>query len=150
MAWTAVLGTLLGTLLGACGAIASQYVAARAAERRDRVQRRAALRAERLTAIQAFMDAEQDAERVAGDPDQFDYAAKTQVVHALWATHKRLALVCSEELASPLDELANKLNLTIWNGPPNDVPAWKHIQAEVWQFRGAAKREVEWAEEATA
>ena len=146
MAWLAVLGTLLGTLIGAIATLAAQQIAARAADKREQLQRRSALRLERKNQIDAFLDAAQEAERIAGDRDQFDYGTITRTSHNLWAHHKRLALICSAELASPLDELVNALHTTLWEGAPEGVPVWKYVADQTWRFREAARREVEWAE----
>lgn len=75
--------------------------------------RLADMRKERLEGIELFMDAAQEIQRVADDSDQFDHAAKLQIGHRLWALHKRLTLICSDELISPLDQLTHKLNRTL-------------------------------------
>jgi hypothetical protein len=147
MAWLAVLGTLLGTLVGAIATLAAQQLAARDAAKREQLQRRAAMRLERKSAIDAFLEAAQAVERIAGDRDKFDFANTTLVSHNLWVEHKRLALICSAELSEPLDVLANTLHQSLWDGPPNGVPVWKYVADATWRFREAARREIEWTEQ---
>jgi heme exporter protein D len=147
MTWLAVVGTLLGTVIGVCGTIATQQMAMRAAERRDRSQRLAALRSERKAAVDAFIDAAQEVERVAADSEVADHATKTSVGHRMWIRHKQLALICSDDLNGPLDDLANKLNQTLWHGVADGKPIYEYVGHEMWVFRNAARREIGTSEE---
>jgi hypothetical protein len=147
MAWLAVLGTLLGTIIGAIATLLAQQISARAADKRERLQQRAAFRAEYKNQIEAFIEATQEVERVAGDPDQFEYSEKTKVHTRFWIQHKRLALICSDELARPLDELADTLNRVLWGGAPDGIPVWKYIASASWKFRKVARDEIRWTEQ---
>ena len=137
MAWLAVLGTLLGALVGAGSALATQQMAAR-------FQRRADLRLERKKQIDAFLKAAQKAERIAEDRDKCDHSTKAQTADNLWLHHKRLALICLPDLVAPLNDLANALANAIWKGPPEGVPVWEHVAGQTGRFLDAAGHEIAW------
>jgi gas vesicle protein len=141
-----IIGTLLGALVGAAAALGAQQIAARDASKREKIQRQADMRRELKNEIESFFESAQTIERIAGDRDQFDYAAKSLASHNFWAQYERLALICPAGLANPLNELADLLNVTLWNGAPGDVPVWKHLADAKWRFREAAQREVRWIE----
>jgi hypothetical protein len=146
MTWLAVLGTLLGTIIGAAATLFAQQIAAREADKREQLQRRAALRLERKNQIDAFLDAAQEAERIASNRDHLNYDAITRASNNIWVNHKRLALICSDDLAGPLGEFADALNITLWDGAPEGVSVWKHVADSTWRFRDAARREIQWTE----
>jgi hypothetical protein len=142
MVW-AVLGTALGALIGALASLTGQQMAARAADKREALARYAAFRLERKEAIDAFFEIAQEAERVAGDRKQYDYDTLTKVHSALWMHYKRLALICSPALVSPLDDLAHTLSRDLWGGTPEDIAVWQHLQEPSRRFREAARTEIE-------
>ena len=69
MTW-AVVGTLLGAVVGALATLAAQRIADLATDKRERLQRREALRLERKNQIDEFLEAAQETERAAGDRDR--------------------------------------------------------------------------------
>lgn len=131
MTWLAVLGTLLGALIGA----GSTFAAAG-------LQRRTDLRLERKNQIDAFLEAAQETERIAEDRDQCDHSTMARAADKLWLHHKRLALICLPDLVAPLNDLANALANALWEGPPQGVPVWKHIADQNGRFLDAARHEV--------
>jgi hypothetical protein len=143
----AIIGTLLGALIGAATALGAQQMAARDAGKRDKIQRRAAIRTELKDQIGSFLESAQTIERMAGDPDQFDYATRSRASHDLWTQYQRLALICPPELSNPLDQLADLLNNTLWHGAPDGVRVWEHVRDAKWRFREVAQREMQWSEE---
>ncbi|MEU8112674.1 hypothetical protein [Micromonospora sp. NPDC048947] len=106
LTWVAVIGTLAGTVIGMVGTIVGQQIAAKSAERRERLQRHAALRVERKVAIDLFFEAEQEAERVAADPSQLPNSERGLVAQKLWFRHKQLTLICSDDLRAAADDLS--------------------------------------------
>jgi uncharacterized membrane protein YccC len=131
MTWT-VLGALLGALIGAGATFYVQHT-----------KRHDALRRERKDAIEAFQAAAQEVESIAGARHSYNDSAVHNAHRALWTAQKRLELVCSPALLDSLNNLANTLNMTLWDGPPNGMPAWQHFQAPTAQFNAAARREIE-------
>ena len=146
MGWT-VLGTLLGALIGALASLAGQQIAARTADKHERLQRQADLRLERKDAIDAFWVAEQEAERIAEDRGKYDHDTLTKVHSALWMQYKRLALICSPELTRPLENLSLALSTVMWDGPPEGVTVSQHIHEPYRLFSAAARNEIEWKEQ---
>jgi hypothetical protein len=142
----AIIGTLLGALIGAVAALGAQQIATREAGKREKIQRRADMRTELKDQIGSFFESAQTMERIAGDPDQYDYATRSVASHNLWTHYQRLALICTVDLSNPLDELANLLNATMWHGAPDGVPVWEHLRDAKQRFREAAQREIQWTE----
>ncbi|HEY1175108.1 MAG TPA: hypothetical protein VGF17_03045, partial [Phytomonospora sp.] len=135
----AVVGTLLGTVVGALGAVMAQHLAVRAAERRDDRHHRAAMRFERKAAIDLFVEVAQEVERVAGSHGVEERSIAGQ---RLWVAHKQLALICSDDLEAALSALADKLNEVLW-GDLRGTPVWEFTRAETNAFRAAARAELE-------
>jgi hypothetical protein len=142
MGW-AVVGTVLGALIGALASLAGQQVTARAADKREALVRHTALRLERKGAIDAFFEIAQEAERVAGDRKKYNDDILSKVHSALWMHYKRLALICSPALISPLDDLAHTLSRDMWGGAPDGLAVWQHLQEPSRRFREAARTEIE-------
>ncbi|PYC66138.1 hypothetical protein C7C45_25745 [Micromonospora arborensis] len=147
MGWIAVVGTLAGTVIGMIGTIAGQRVAASAAESRERLQRRAALRGERKTAVDAFLEAAQETEVAAGSRESLSDTEKAHVAKQLWSRHKQLTLICSDELSTAADDLANKLGHCLWHGTPEGQRVYEVIADHTRLFRQAAKAELTWSEQ---
>jgi hypothetical protein len=105
------------------------------------------MRTELKDQIGSFLESAQEIERMAGDPDQFDYATRNKASHELWTQYQRLALICPAELSNPLDRLAGLLDETLWHGTPEGVRVWEHVRDARWRFRDVAQREIQWIEE---
>lgn len=123
MSWVAVIGTLAGTIVGMVGTILGQRIAAESAEKRERLQRRAALRVERKVAIDLFFEAAQETERAAAETRQLSDSERGLVAQKLWFRHKQLTLICSDDLREAADNLANLLGPCLWHG----APEWKKV-----------------------
>lgn len=106
MNWLLVVGTLLGTAIGAAGTIVSQHVAGRSAERRERLVRAADRRTELRLAVEGYLEVYQEMERATADGEE----RSTELSHRMWFLHNRLALIAPTGLAGPLGELADRLN----------------------------------------
>jgi hypothetical protein len=143
----AIIGTLLGALIGAVATLGAMQIATRDAGKREKIQRQVAIRTELKDQIGLFFESAQTVERIAGDPDQYDYATKSVASHNLWTQYQRLALICPAELCNSLDELANLLNATLWHGAPEGVPVWEHLGDAKQRFRTAAQHKIQWVEE---
>lgn len=146
MGWLAVIGTLAGTVIGMIGTIAAQRVAAKAAEERERLQRRAALRSERKGAIDAFLEAAQETEMAAAQGKSVSNTERDRIGQRLWSRHKQLTLICSDELSNATDDLAHVLGRCLWSGVPDGRPVHEVIREQTRLFRQAAKAEVAWSE----
>ncbi|GGO27437.1 hypothetical protein [Micromonospora parathelypteridis] len=147
MGWIAVVGTLAGTVIGMIGTIAGQRVAASAAESRERLQRRAALRGERKIAVDAFLEAAQETEVAAANRKSLSDKEKDHVAKQLWSRHKQLTLICSDELSTAADNLANELGHCLWQGAPDGQRVYEAIGEQTRLFRQAAKAELTWSEQ---
>lgn len=147
MTLLAVIGTLLGALIGAVAVVASQRIAARDTAKRESIQRQAAMKAALENRVVSFIRSAQEVERVAAEGDKHDSAAKNLVHRDLWIDHKVLRLTCSDDLRAPLDELANLLTDLLWHGTPDGTPVYEHIRLTDGRFREAARREIQWVEE---
>jgi hypothetical protein len=137
MSWLVLIGTLLGGATGSAGAITGQYLAGRAAEKRDRWARADMYRDERRVAASSVLDTGQEIERVASQPDR-----SNELIHHLWALHGQLALIASDELKPRLDEYADALNIVFLHGAPDGQPAWKYLQSPRARFLNAARSEL--------
>ena len=142
MGWT-VLGTVLGALIGALASLSGQQISARAADRRDRLQRQENLERERREAVNAFWAAEQEAERIAEDRGKYDHDTLTKVHSTLWLQYKCLALICSPELDKPLEDLTLRLSTLMWQGPSEGVTVSQDLDKQYRLFMALARNKAE-------
>ena len=147
MAWSTIIGTLLGALIGAAAALVAQQIAAKDAAKRERVQRRAAMREQLENRITSYIGSTQEMERIAAERDRHDNAERNLVHRDLWANHKVLVLICSDELRKLVDDLSNLLTGLLWNGTPDGKPVYEHTRGPDKRFREAARREIQWIED---
>ncbi|MFF7206189.1 MULTISPECIES: hypothetical protein [unclassified Streptomyces] len=138
MDWLPVAGTVLGTLIGSAGAITSQHVTNRTAERSARRARADQVRAERKAAIQEFVEVYQGIERVISSGDD----RPGELIHRMWSLRNNLILVASEELYDAVTDLANALGHTYWHGTPDGSEPWEHLGGVRRRFLEAARVEV--------
>lgn len=138
MTWLVILGTLLGTVIGSASSLLSQQLASRAAERRERLASEAQHREERRQAIEAFLEAAQEVDRVASHQDD----RPPEIIHQLWLRYHRLAILASDQLQGPLKEFADILNLSFWEGTSDGGPLWQHLQGPRDRFGIAARAEL--------
>jgi hypothetical protein len=134
MTWLAIVGTLLGALIGAATALVAQQVAARDAVKRER-------RAEIDKRISSYILMKEEAERIAKARDETDAATKDFAHRDLYAAQKILELVCSDELTNSMRALTGKLIEIIWSGLPDGKDFYEHIRPLDKEFIDAAKRE---------
>lgn len=146
MTWLAIVGTLLGALIGAAAALVAQQLAARDAVERERTQRRAAMRVELKERIDSYINAAQETERIAKEREKNDDAAKNLVHRDLYAANKILGLTCSDQLKVPMDELTDVLVRILWHGPGSPDSLYDQIRLKDGEFHKAAKREIQWVE----
>lgn len=139
MNWLLVVGTLLGTAIGAAGTIVSQHVAGRSAERRERLVRAADRRTELRLAVEGYLEVYQEMERATADGDE----RSTELSHRMWFLHNRLALIAPTGLAGPLGELADRLNRAYWDGTPEGQLVWDYLHEHWARFREAAHAELQ-------
>ncbi|UAK36157.1 MULTISPECIES: hypothetical protein [Nocardia] len=135
-----IVGTLLGTGIGAFATWEVQKQSNRAAEQREIRAYAATLRAEKRAAVEEFFDIYQKIEAAV---DSGDPARPAELTHRMWFLHNKLALIGSDELQEPLAEIAGQLHHVYWNGGSNGQPAWQHLQNSWPKFRHAARKEVE-------
>jgi hypothetical protein len=141
--WLVLLGTVLGTVIGSTGTLLSQHLASRATEKRERLTREAQRREQRREAIEAFLGAAQEVDRVASHHDE----RPSEVIHQLWLCYHRLAVLSTEQLQRPLKEFADALNTIFWTGAPDGLEVWEHLHNPRERFGLAAR--VELAENTT-
>ncbi|MFI6307059.1 hypothetical protein ACIBCH_34685 [Amycolatopsis thailandensis] len=138
MNWLLVLGTLLGTAIGAAGTIVSQHVAGRSLERRERLVRAAERRTELRTAVEGYLEIYQEMERATADGDE----RSSELSHRMWFLHNRLALIAPPGITGPLGDLADRLNRAYWKGPPDGELVWDYLHEPWSRFRDAAHAEL--------
>lgn len=143
MSWLPVLGTLLGAVIGATASLTTQRFNLRAADKHEQALRRYEQRGERKAEINAYLKEYQTIERMAGERDLFEYPAKSQAAHDLWAQYNRSWLICSNHLRGALDELTDTITDALWNGTQDDTPIWEYIKEPKMAFLDLAHREVE-------
>jgi hypothetical protein len=99
----------LGTAIGSATTLLSQHFASRATEKRERLARQAQRREHRREAIDAFLEAAQEVDRVANHLAD----RPPEVIHQLWLRYHRLAVLASEQLQRPLKEFADSLKYNV-------------------------------------
>ncbi|WP_328451975.1 hypothetical protein [Amycolatopsis sp. NBC_00438] len=135
--WLAVLGTLLGTVIGSVSTVLSNSLASRAA-RRERLASEAQRREARRQAIEEFLEAAQEVDRVASHQED----RPPEVIHRLWLRNHRLAIVASNRLQDPLKEFVDALDTSFWEGTPDGRPLWRHLHKPRDRFGLAARTEL--------
>ncbi|MGV9679111.1 hypothetical protein ACWDSJ_27835 [Nocardia sp. NPDC003482] len=136
MAVLAVVGTLLGALVGALATFGTQLVSLKTAERRDLRARANERRAQVRAGIEAFLESYQEMERIMNSGD---LARSDEVSHRMWLRHNKLALIAPEPLVDPLEQLASQLNRAYWDGWPENMHAWDYLHDSLLCFRNAAR-----------
>jgi gas vesicle protein len=135
MTWLAIVGTLLGAMIGAASALFAQQIAARDAVKRERsteIDRR----------ISSYILMKEEAERIAKARDETDAATKDLAHRDLYASQKILEIICSDELRHSMNALTGKLIEVIWRGLPDDKGFYDLIRPLDENFLDAAKREI--------
>ncbi|MGW5746376.1 hypothetical protein [Amycolatopsis sp. NPDC003861] len=136
--WLVLIGTLFGTVIGTTGTIASQHLASRAAERRERAARAAGYRAERLHVSEAMIEVGQAIERAAVNRRE----PSSELHDRLWILQARLAIVASDRLKQTMNEWVIALNRVHWEGAPADQPVWAYLQEPRGRFLDAVSAEL--------
>lgn len=146
-----------GALIGGWFAMRGAEVASRAAEQRESAAREhekaLRVRAERYEAIRCVYKVQQEVEKVVSNPSTpGKWPAQDppyELHHRLWNAHGEPALVCSERLLQPLDDLVKALDKAYWEGSDywdkqrSGTPLWKFLEATREPFKAAARDELE-------
>ncbi|MET8776962.1 hypothetical protein ABZV58_18325 [Nocardia sp. NPDC004654] len=135
-----IVGTLLGTSIGAFATLEVQNRSNRAAEQREALAHASALRAEKKTVIEEFYDIYQQMERRVSDNDP---ARPSELSHRMWFLHNKLALICSDQLQAPLSAIARELNKVYWHGVPGGKDVWDYLHPYWSRFRESARTEID-------
>ena len=133
----AATASLLGAIVGAGAVLIGQVLSNRTLVRLDEVAQRAERLRAVLDAVEAFVDAAQEVERVAGTPEA--ESERNNAAHRMWAAAKRLELIAPKALREPLDSFARASTHTLWHGPPAGKSAWDHLLPYSRRFQESAR-----------
>jgi hypothetical protein len=141
---TSVVIPLVGVAVGAAGVLSAQYLSTRVTKQQAEATRQAAIRAERKSAILAFLEATQRVERAAEERYMTgklpgDFPAH---VHDMWFQNKCIKLVNKPELIEKCHDYAWFLYKTIYRELPEGIDIWQFIEQHFDPFMAAARVEL--------
>jgi hypothetical protein len=142
--WVTAVIPLAGVALGVIGTVAVQYSSTRETSRQAKAAAAAAIRADRIKAVLAFLKVCQKVERFAQEHARVDNPDVNATTDEMWFRHKWVELVSGPTVSLTAFQFADRLNAAVYNSQniPANQTVYKFINEKRQPFMDAAGEEL--------